>query len=76
MKPIVRQLIERYGLKPLPVEGTLFAQTYRTAAEVAPGHPVGTAMVGLYCEEPRSESLFHRLAIDEVCDLVRARRVQ
>jgi predicted cupin superfamily sugar epimerase len=66
MKPIVQKLIERYGLKPLPVEGTLFAQTYRTAAEVTPGHPTGTAMIGLYCEEPRSESLFHRLAIDEV----------
>lgn len=66
MKPIVSQLIERYGLKPLPVEGTLFAQTYRTAAEVDPGHPTGTAMIGMYCEEPRSESLFHRLTIDEV----------
>jgi len=66
MEPIVSQLIERYALKPLPVEGTLFAQTYRTVAEVTPGHPTGTAMIGMYCEEPRSESLFHRLTIDEV----------
>lgn len=66
MHPEISALIQRYGLRPLPVEGTLFAQTYRTAAEVSPGHPAGTAMVGLYCEEPRSESLFHRLTVDEV----------
>lgn len=66
MLPIVAELIARYGLRPLPVEGTLFAQTYRTATEVSPGHPVGTVMIGLYCEEPRSESLFHRLTVDEV----------
>ncbi len=66
MLPVVAELIERYSLRPLPVEGTLFAQTYRTVTEVSPGHPTGTAMIGLYCEEPRSESLFHRLTVDEV----------
>ncbi len=62
----VRALIELYGLRPLPVEGTLFAGTYRSRGEFPDGKPHGTAMVGLYCEEPRSVSLFHRLAADEV----------
>jgi len=55
----VRDLIERFRLRPLPVEGTLFAETYD-------GRPAGTAMVGLYCVEPPSRSHFHRLTADEV----------
>jgi len=51
-------LIERFGMEPLPVEGTYVASTYRTAA--------GSAIVGLYSEEPPSRSLFHRLAFDEL----------
>ena len=66
MSPTIASLIERYGLKPLPVEGTLFAQTYRSEQESGPGTPAGTAMIGLYCEEPKSHSLFHRLTFDEV----------
>ena len=66
MHPTVRQLIERYDLRRLPVEGTLFVATYRSAAELADGSPVGTAMIGLYCHEPRSFSSFHRLPADEV----------
>lgn len=66
MDSVIQSLIDRYRLQPLPVEGTLFAQTYRSVAEISPGHPVGTAMVGLYCEEPRSHSLFHRLTLDEL----------
>ncbi len=62
----VQALIDRYQLKPLPVEGTLFAQTYRSADDLAPERPVSTAMIGLYCEEPRSHSLFHRLTLDEI----------
>ena len=45
-------------MAPLPVEGTLFAETYRSDA--------GTAGVGLFCEDPSSRSLFHRLTFDEV----------
>jgi predicted cupin superfamily sugar epimerase len=66
MHPRIAALIERYRLRPLPVEGTLFVESYRTTEEVAPGRPAGTAMIGLYCEEPRSRSLFHRLRRDEV----------
>ena len=66
MHPTIRTLIERYRLEPLPVEGTLFAQTYRSAGELGPERPLGTAMIGLYCEEPVSQSRFHRLRQDEL----------
>jgi predicted cupin superfamily sugar epimerase len=61
----VRALIEHFDLRPLPAEGTLFASTWRSPRdENSP--PVGTAMIGLYCDEPPSYSLFHRLPVDEV----------
>ena len=62
----MRLLIERYGMSPLPVEGTLFAETYRSEATTPRGGPAGTAGVGLFCDDPPSRSLFHRLAFDEV----------
>ena len=60
MTPEVHALVAHYGLRPLPVEGTLFAATYRGAAGES------SAMVGLYCDEPPSLSRFHRLPVDEV----------
>lgn len=60
----VKTLIEYYKLKPLPVEGTLFCSTYRPIPEG--GKPLGSAIIGLYCEQPRSCSLFHKLAVDEI----------
>ena len=54
----VRALIDRFDLQPLPIEGTLFAETYRSHAS--------TAMVGLYAVDPPSRSCFHVLAHDEV----------
>jgi predicted cupin superfamily sugar epimerase len=66
MDPRVARLIDRYGLQPLPVEGTLFASTYRSAANLPDGGPVGTAMIGMYCHDPVSRSLFHRLPADEI----------
>jgi predicted cupin superfamily sugar epimerase len=62
----VKLLIERYGMSPLPVEATLFAETYRSDATTPAGGPAGTAGVGLFCDDPPSRSLFHRLAFDEV----------
>ena len=59
MAPEVLALVAHYGLQPLPVEGTLFAATYRGAAGAS------SAMVGLYCDEPPSRSRFHRLPVDE-----------
>jgi hypothetical protein len=62
----VTQLIERFGMSPLPVEGTFFAETYKSDALAASGGPAGTAGLGLFCDDPPSRSLFHRLAFDEV----------
>jgi predicted cupin superfamily sugar epimerase len=58
VEPEVSALIERFDLRPLPVEGTLFAETYRS--------PVSTAIVALYADDPPSRSHFHLLAHDEV----------
>ena len=60
------ELIEQYGLEPLPVEGTLFVSTYRSTDDTPSGGPVGTAMIGMYAFEPLSHSLFHRLPTDEI----------
>ena len=62
----VSALIAHFGFTPLPSEGTLFASTYRSAENVAGGGPIGTAMIGMYGDDPLSQSLFHRLPVDEV----------
>jgi predicted cupin superfamily sugar epimerase len=64
--PTTQQLVEHLGMTPLPVEATLFVSTYRSAADMPDGGPVGTAMIGLYSNDPPSRSLFHRLDFDEV----------
>lgn len=66
MQSEIQKLIEHFHLQPLPVEGTLFASTYRSPREYADGKPVGTAMIGMYCDNPYSVSLFHKLKYDEV----------
>lgn len=66
MLPEVKALIAHFDLKPLPVEGTLFVSTHRSRGEFENGKPHGTAMIGMYCDEPRSVSLFHRLTEEEV----------
>jgi predicted cupin superfamily sugar epimerase len=66
MRPEVKALIEHYNLEPLPVEQTLFIRTYRSNREFSDGKPCGTAIIALYCDEPRSVSLFHKLPVDEV----------
>jgi predicted cupin superfamily sugar epimerase len=66
MDPEVQRLVDLFGMSALPVEGTFFVSTYRSAADTDAGGPVGTAMLGLYSADPPSTSLFHRLAFDEV----------
>lgn len=66
MHPEVKALIDHFHFQPLPIEGTLFASTYRSAQEYEAGKPVGTAMMGMYCEDPYSLSMFHKLKYDEV----------
>lgn len=66
MDPVVAELVERFGMEPLPVEATFFAQTYRSDAAASDGGPAGSAGIGLFSVDPPSRSLFHRLDHDEV----------
>mgnify|MGYP000874285303 FL=1 len=66
MDQTVKDLIGRFNFKPLPAEGTFFASTWRSNQEFSNGKPFGTAMIGMYCNEPLSQSLFHRLPVDEI----------
>jgi predicted cupin superfamily sugar epimerase len=66
MHPDTEAIIKHYQFQRLPVEGTLFSSTYRSPLEHTDGSPVCTAMIGLYSDEPRSVSCFHRLACDEI----------
>lgn len=61
-----QDIIKYYQFERLPVEGTLFKSTYRSSRETSEGGPIGTAMLGLYCENPLSVSCFHRLSHDEI----------
>lgn len=61
----IEELISKFEMKPLPVEGTYFANTYVSEAKTAAGGPVGTAGVGLYLNQPRSASTAHVLEFDE-----------
>jgi predicted cupin superfamily sugar epimerase len=59
-------LFDHFGLTALPVESTYYVNTYRSAARTPDGRHAGTAMIGLFCAEPASRSLFHRLPHDEI----------
>ncbi len=62
----VARLIEHFSMERLPIEETFFVKTWRSTAEFANGNPVGTAMIGMYTNDPPSRSLFHRLSVDEM----------
>lgn len=62
----VIQLLLRHRFNRLPVEGTLYRQTWQSTQETELGAPLGTAMIGLFCTQPASASRFHKLAYDEV----------
>lgn len=64
--PDTERIIRHYQLDRLPVEGTLFKNTYCSSVKTDKGKPAGTAMIGLYSENPLSVSCFHRLRYDEV----------
>lgn len=68
-------LIRHYRLEPLPVEGGLFVQTYRSSDTISPQalpdrygrqKPIGTAILYLYTDDRDSFSAFHRLPSDEI----------
>ncbi len=66
MHPQIEALIEHFHFMPLPAEGTFFLSTYRSSTELGTGKPFGTAMIGMFCNEPPSHSLFHRLPVGEI----------
>lgn len=63
-----RRIIELLGLEPLPVEGGLFRETWRSeAAEPIPaGGVIGTAIYFALTDEPDSFSAMHRLRETEI----------
>ena len=71
----LEQLIEYFGLVPLPVEGGDFTQTYKSAESINQAclpdrypedKPFGTAMIYLLTDDPDSFSAMHRLPTDEI----------
>ncbi len=66
MQPEVKALIDHYKFEPQPVEDTLFTTNYRSQMEMPDGGPIGTAIISMYCDKPRSVSCFHRLPWDEI----------
>jgi predicted cupin superfamily sugar epimerase len=64
--PETKAIIQHYNLQPLPVEGTLFTSTYRSSENLPDGDPIGTGIIGLYADAPKSLSYFHRLPSDEI----------
>ncbi|MFN5376693.1 MAG: hypothetical protein ACK492_10075, partial [Chitinophagaceae bacterium] len=61
----IKDIIDHFKFEILPVEGTFFKQTYRSSILNEEGAPLGTAMIGMYCNSPLSFSSFHKLTQDE-----------
>ena len=59
-------LLRHCRFQRLPIEGTLYCETWRATDGDATGAPAGTAMIGCYAETLGSLSRFHRLTHDEV----------
>ena len=66
MHPDALALLKHFEFDRLPVEGTFYKNTYRSSQKTSDGTPSGTAMIGMYCNDPLSVSCFHRLAYDEI----------
>ncbi len=73
--PTVEQLISHFQLEPLPVEGSLFRQTWRatdtihdvaTSSAYAADKPAGTCIIVMFTADPDSFSTMHRLPTDEI----------
>jgi predicted cupin superfamily sugar epimerase len=72
---LAEQLMQFYEMKPLPIEGGYYVQTYRSlewiGKESLPqrygeNRPYGTAILYLYNTDPNCFSALHRLPTDEV----------
>ena len=66
MHPDARAIFNHYQFEVLPVEGTFYKNTYISDRKQTDGSPIGTAMIGMYCNQPESASCFHRLQYDEI----------
>lgn len=73
--PTIQQLIEHFGLEPLPVEGGLYRQTYKSSESIPHSalpprykgdKPVGVAILYLYTPDPDAFSALHWLPTDEI----------
>ncbi|MEL6151996.1 MAG: cupin domain-containing protein [Chloroflexota bacterium] len=73
--PTAQDVIEHFGLNPLPFEGGMWGQSYRsreilplsaTSGRYAGAKPMGTAIYYLLTDHPDSFSAMHRLRSDEV----------
>jgi uncharacterized protein len=56
-------IVAKLGLRPLPVEGGLFVQTWRSDDSPT---PAGTATYAAFTGHPDSFSAMHRLSVDEI----------
>jgi uncharacterized protein len=75
-KGMSEKLAARFNLKPLPVEGGMFARTYYSADQCAGDllperyagakHAFGSAIYMLFTNAPNSFSALHRLKTDEI----------
>lgn len=66
MNSHVAALIALHQFETLPIEGTFFKRTYRSLENLPNGDPMATAGIALYCADPPSHSLFHKLTSDEI----------
>ncbi len=64
--PDVQAMLDHYKFDKLPVEGTLFKNTYRSSIKIFDGEPICTAIIGMYSNMPLSVSCFHKLKSDEI----------
>ncbi|MEM6527290.1 MAG: cupin domain-containing protein [Chloroflexota bacterium] len=73
--PTAQDVIDHFGLVPLPFEGGLWGQSYRsremlplmaTAGRYAGAKPMGTGIYYMLTNHPNSFSAMHRLPSDEV----------
>lgn len=62
-RPDVSEIVGLLGLEPLPVEGGLFVQTWRSVGD---DDIVGTATIAALTDEADSFSAMHRLPVDEL----------
>ncbi len=49
----------------LPVEETFYVRSWKSTLTTLTGDPAGTAIIGMYTNDPPSRSLLHRLTLDE-----------